>query len=112
MLWSNPWTSESRFQQGDLFIVEGVAFYIDANDPTTLYAASPSETDSTERMNLIVTEAIRVLPLFLAKHPHLHRLVRGRKLKVRMIASYETVDSVIREQAIDRDLIDSILGDD
>lgn len=63
------------FADGDACICNGIAFFIDPNDPHVLYAASPSAEDSERRMNLIIAEVIRVLPNFLTDFPQLHPIV-------------------------------------
>lgn len=64
-------------------------------------------------MNLIVSEAIRVLPLFLADHPEVHEHLRGRKLTVRMVKSYEDASSeYTRETPLEWNILDAILSED
>ena len=77
-----------RFERGEAIIHEGVAFFMDRDDPTLLHAALPSSEASADRMDRIVAEALRVLPKFLRDNPSVHPLVRGRRLAVRMIATY------------------------
>lgn len=64
-------------------------------------------------MNLVVAEAIRVLPAFLADYPDLHPQLSGRKLCVRMIGAYTDVQAVFhRERLLEWDILDAILTDD
>ena len=64
-------------------------------------------------MNLIVAETMRVLPVLLADHPSLTRILRGRKLVVRMLEDYTSSShSVIREEVIEWDILDGIFNGD
>lgn len=108
-----PWTEALHFSRGGLLIVDGIAFYLDPKDTSNAFAASPSANDTDERMNLIVAEAIRVLPILLAKSPSLTRILRGRKLVVRMSDEYSnSSNAVIRERVLDRDLFRGIIDGD
>tara|TARA_A100000171_G_scaffold44516_1_gene47418 strand:- start:332 stop:643 length:312 start_codon:yes stop_codon:yes gene_type:complete len=98
---------------GELVIIDGIAFYLDPDDLSVVFAASPSATNTTERMNLIVAESIRVLPLFLAESSSLTRILRGRKLIVRMLGDYSSsTHAVIREEVLEWDIINSIIDGD
>lgn len=108
-----PWTTTSRLISGELVIIDGIAFYLDPDDSSVVFAASPSATNTTERMNLIVAESIRVLPLFLAESSSLTRILRGRKLIVRMLGDYSSsTHAVIREEVLEWDIINSIIDGD
>tara|TARA_A100000171_G_scaffold35246_1_gene33766 strand:+ start:199 stop:555 length:357 start_codon:yes stop_codon:yes gene_type:complete len=108
-----PWTTASRFSRGGLLIVDGIAFYLDPKDTSIAFAASPSTTHTNERMNLIVAEAIRVLPMLLAESPSLTQILRGRKLVVRMLDDYSnSSNAVIREQVLDWDILSGIIDGD
>ncbi|MCR9210141.1 MULTISPECIES: hypothetical protein [Rhodopirellula] len=108
-----PWTTTSRLISGELVIIDGIAFYLDPDDLSVVFAASPSATNTTERMNLIVAESIRVLPLFLAESSSLTRILRGRKLIVRMLGDYSSsTHAVIREEVLEWDIINSIIDGD
>lgn len=101
------------FADGGVLIHEGIAFFIDPANPLVAYAASPSTDQSDQRMNLIVSETIRVLPLFLADHPEVREHLRERKLTVRMIESYaEARSKCFREAALERNLLDAPLLED
>lgn len=101
------------FADGGVLICEGIAFFIDPANPSVAYAASPSGDHSSDCMNLIVSEAIRVLPLFLADHPEVHEHLRGRKLTVRMVKSYEDASSeYTRETPLEWNILDAILSED
>ncbi len=64
-------------------------------------------------MNLIVAEAIRVLPMLLAESPSLTQILRGRKLVVRMLDDYSnSSNAVIREQVLDWDILSGIIDGD
>lgn len=89
------------FAEGGVVIVEGIAFYVNPSDASVLFAASPSETTTDERMDLIVAETLRVLPIFLEQHPNLQEEVRGRTIVVRMIAAYDSADHILRERAVE-----------
>ncbi|TWT76753.1 hypothetical protein CA13_72510 [Planctomycetes bacterium CA13] len=78
-----------NFAEGHAIICDGLAFFIDPDDASVLYAASPSVNTSDERMDLIVREAVRVLPIFLADYPAVLPIILGRKLIVRMIRRYQ-----------------------
>ena len=101
-----------NFSAGDPTVVEGVAFYIDPGNDSVLYAASPSYDQSERRMNLVVAEAIRVLPIFLAKDPRLSSLLADRKLCVRIIATYDDPSDVHCERILDWDILGAILKDE
>ncbi len=108
-----PWTTTSRLISGELVIIDGIAFYLDPDDASVVFAASPSATNTTERMNLIVAESIRVLPLFLAESSSLTRVLRGRRLIVRMLGDYSnSTHAVIREEVLEWDIINSIIDGD
>jgi hypothetical protein len=83
-----PARREPQFEKGEALLCYGVAYLIELNDPSTLHAALPSSEATQERMERLVAEAVRVLPLFLATHPKVHPLLRGRRLCVRMIEIY------------------------
>lgn len=100
------------FADGRALICEGIAFFIDPANPSVAYAASPSEDHSSDRMNLIVSETIRVLPMFLADHPEVHEHLRERKLTVRMVDSYADARSACsRETPLEWNILDAILSD-
>ncbi|NNE00444.1 MAG: hypothetical protein HKN47_24260 [Pirellulaceae bacterium] len=100
------------FANGEAIICHGLAFFIDPDNASVLYAASPSSVHTPQRMNLVVAEAIRVLPTFLADHPKLHAQLRSRKLIVRLIDSYECKQSEYqREVALEWDILDAVLRD-
>lgn len=108
-----PWTASSRLLSGELVIFDGIAFYLDPDDSSAIFAASPSATNTTERMNLIVAESIRALPLFLAESSRLTRILRGRKLIVRMLDAYSSSKhAVIREEVLKWDIVNSIIDGD
>ena len=108
-----PWTKSSRFLRGELVIMDGIAFYLDPNDSSLVFAASPSGTNTNERMNLIVAEVIRVLPHLLADYSSLVRILRGLKLVVRMLDGYSSSSqAVIREKVLEWDLLDAIIDGD
>jgi hypothetical protein len=81
-------TLEPQFHNGDALLCEGIAFFIDLNDSETLYAASPSSLATKERMDLIVNEALRILPVFLVEHRSTRDALKQRRLVVRMITTY------------------------
>ena len=97
-----PLIDEVQFRRGEMVIVDGIAFYLDPKDSSVLFAASPSAKTTDERMSLVVTESIRVLPQLFLRRPILKRLVRGRTLVVRLVGSYaETHGTVFREETLD-----------
>jgi hypothetical protein len=83
-----PVRREPQFERGEALLCYGVAYLIELNDPSTLHAALPSSEATQQRMEQLVAEAVRVLPLFLATHPKLQPFLRGRRLCVRMIETY------------------------
>ncbi len=100
------------FANGDAIICDGVAFFIDPEDPSVAYAASPSAEHSERRMNLIVAEVIRVLPAFLTEYPELRPQLAGRKLSIRMIDNYTDTQAVFRrELALEWDILNAVLSD-
>ncbi|MGB7325986.1 MAG: hypothetical protein WBD31_14020 [Rubripirellula sp.] len=80
----------ASFSKGDAIIYDGISFFVDPGDRKILFAASPSSDHSDQRMDLITAEVMRVLPGFLGEYPSLQRRLRGRKLMVRMIESYQS----------------------
>ncbi|WP_417737355.1 hypothetical protein [Rosistilla oblonga] len=105
-----PWTTSSRLLGGGLVIIDGIAFYLDPSDSSVVFAASPSATNTNERMNLIVAEAVRVLPILLAESSSLTRILRGRKMVVRMLDDYSSSShAVIREEVLDWDILNAII---
>lgn len=105
-------TRTPDFASGDAFICDGIAFFIRPDNTDLVYAASPTSVFDDQRMNLIVAEVIRVLPNFLLDYPHLHAVLRGRKLCVRMIESYTAIQSDFRrEQKLEWNIIDAVLSD-
>lgn len=92
-----------------MFIVEGIAFYIAPNNLANMFAASPSATANGKRMNLVVAETIRVLPIFLTNYPRLHSIMRGRTLVVRMIENYDKQNAVVREQTLEWNVLNAFL---
>ncbi len=96
-----------RFLNGYAIICEGISFYIDPNDATILYAASPSREHSDSCMNLIVSEVIRLAPRFAAEHGYMKSVLNGRKLRIRMIDSYRSNQSeFVREECVDLEMFD------
>jgi hypothetical protein len=83
-----PARRKPQFEKGEALLCYGVAYLIELDDPSTLHAALPSSEATQERMERLVAEAVRVLPHFLATHPKLQPLLRGRRLCVRMIDTY------------------------
>lgn len=113
LLGPNSSTHASAFSSGDAIICCGIAYSIDPDNSSFLYASSPSAETSQERMNLIIAETIRVLPIFLADYPELHPLIRGRKLAVRMTKSYSNAKSdVLRVVELEWDIVDAVLASD
>ncbi|TWU48992.1 hypothetical protein Poly51_48960 [Rubripirellula tenax] len=76
------------FEVGGKVIIDGIAFYLDTVDSTRFYAASPSGIQTDERLDLVVSDAVRVFPLFLRRNPKYYQLVYGRILSVRLIGTY------------------------
>jgi hypothetical protein len=111
-LFRSPHLRSRDFAKGDPIICAGIAFFIDLEDSTIAYAASPSSDFSEQRMNLIVSEAIRVLPLFLADHPELHAHLRGRNLTVGMFCNdYDHQSGFRRQVPLNWDILNAILSD-
>lgn len=103
-------TRTPAFPSGDAIICCGIAYFIDPELPSVLYASSPSSELGQERMNLVVAESIRFLPIFLAEHPELHPLIRGRKLTVQIASSYSSIKSnVLRDVQLEWEIVDAVL---
>lgn len=106
-----PDVRSQGFANGDPIICEGIAFFITPEDPTTAYAGSPSTDISEQRMNLIVSEAIRTLPLFLAEHPDLHEYLRGRRLSVGILCNDYDKQPVFRHaKPLNWDILNALLS--
>lgn len=109
-LFQRPETRSEKFARGELIVCNGIAFFIEPDDITIVYAASPSSDFSERRMNLIVSEVIRVLPLFLAEHPDLHPHLRGRRLTIGMfLEGYDKRFGFRRAVPLEWDLLNAIL---
>ena len=111
--------SQLGFESGGKVITEGIAFYLDTDrfvgddKSVCLCAASPSTVFTDKRMNFVVAEAIRVFPFFINENPHLKRWLRGRRLVVRLIESYDDAnDQYKRQHALEWDFIAGVLGSD
>ena len=105
-------TPELSFADGGKVMADGIAFYLDLADTGRLYAASPSSVHTDERLNLVVAEAIRVLPLLLRDNPDLQPHVHGRKLIVRLIGMYDDDSSTFaREYKLSGDYVSAVLDD-
>ncbi|MCO8125170.1 hypothetical protein NHH03_25765 [Stieleria sp. TO1_6] len=87
-----------NFLGGDAILFEGIAYFIDPNEPAVIYAASPSTDQSDQRMQLICAEAICLLPAFVGDYPELQSTIHGRKLTVRMIDRYADKQSEYQRQ--------------
>ena len=100
------------FENGGKVITNGIAFYLDVTDATRLYAASPSTVSTDARLNLVVSEAIRALSLFLSDNRRLQAYVRDRKLTVRLIGTYaDDPTEFVREHVLDSDYVSGVLDD-
>lgn len=90
------------FRRGDVSIIGGIAFYVDPKNTSLLFAASPSAVVTDERLDLVVSEAIRNLDNLLSPHRGLRRFLRGRTLAVRLTETYNDARTVVtRETRID-----------
>ncbi|TWU48525.1 hypothetical protein Poly51_44250 [Rubripirellula tenax] len=99
-----------RFIDGQAIVFCGIAFFVDPDESSRLYAASPTATNTIERMQLITSEVIRHLPHFLAEHQNLHKFLQGRKIVVRMVESYAGLQTTcLREDPIDWDILSTAL---
>lgn len=107
-----PATRTPVFAGGDAVICDGIAFFIDPEDESVAYAASPSVEHGERRMNLVVSETVRVLPLFLKDHPEVHEQLRGRQLVVRLVDDYAGASSTFRRQIpLEWRILDPLLSD-
>ena len=79
------------FDRGDAVICGGIAFFVDPNDDTTLYAGSPSQDHSDQRLILIAREALQRLSDFLEENGELAAQVDCRRLVVRIVHSYDGI---------------------
>lgn len=85
----------------------GIAFFVEHNEDSVLYAASPSNDQSDQPMQLIVNEVEKCLPSFFAAYPLIAQRSRGRQLVVRMIESYrEAPHRWLREHPMGHDAIE------
>ena len=99
---NNPLYQIPDFAAGQAVIYYGISFFIDPEDSSVLFAASPSADHSQERFDQIVAEALRLLPFFMDEVPAAMDLVQGRKLLVRMIGNYsDSQAEFIREAEVD-----------
>jgi len=87
--------SGPRFDRGEAILFEGIAFFLDPDDADTLHAATPSSVATEPRMRLVVNEVAYTLHVFLAENPHTHPWLRGRRLVVRLVESYEDLRTEI-----------------
>lgn len=84
------------FADGGTVVIDGIAFFIRAEEPNILYGASPSNDLGDERMKLIVLEAMGAVPDFVREVAFDRHLLKDRKLTVRMVENYEQVDHPLR----------------
>lgn len=91
---------EVDFLGGAAIICDGIAFYIDPDNPADLYAASPSADASQKRMELIIAESVRVVPLLLVDHPRLRGPISERRIVVRMISRYTDSQAEYNRQVV------------
>ncbi|GAB5403925.1 MAG: hypothetical protein Aurels2KO_21560 [Aureliella sp.] len=96
----------ARFARGYVILFEGIAFFVDPQNPSVLYAASPSQDFSDKRMNLIIAEVARLAPEFMGAYPYLNSLLVGRSIVVRLIEKYgDKQAEFVREEPLDLDLL-------
>ena len=74
--------------KGEAIIYGGIAFFVDPNDPNTLYAGSPSSDQSDEGFSLVAHEAVKYLPKFFADHRGLTPALGDRRFVVRIVNDY------------------------
>lgn len=88
--WVRRWlfARSPDFAKGDPIICGGIAYFIDPSDSQTLYAGSPSSTQSDDRFSLIIAEALNHLPDFLAQRGESIPRVDDRRLVVRIVEDY------------------------
>lgn len=84
-----------QFDRGEAILCEGIAFFLDPDDTETLHAATPPSLATEPRMRLVVNEVAYTLHVFLAENPHTHSCVRGRRLVVRLVESYDDLRTEI-----------------
>ena len=102
----------TKFLAGEMVVLEGIAFYVDPNEPKLLYAASPSSEVTQQRLNLVVSEAVRMLPYFLAEHPDFTDSLRDRTLAVRLISGYCTSNlEVLAQHQLEWDILSDFSED-
>ncbi|MEO1615617.1 MAG: hypothetical protein AAFV88_07205 [Planctomycetota bacterium] len=77
-----------RFARGHAIICNGISLFIDPNDASSLYAATPSQRVDADRMELICEEACQAVKLFASDFPRVSRFMRHRRLQIRIIESY------------------------
>ncbi len=90
------------FADGDAIIFEGIAFFINPDDPEIFYAATPCVDRSPERLQFVVDESLRVFPEFLAEYQKLRSVLYERKMIVRIIDAYsDKQDCFVCEIAVE-----------
>ena len=93
-------------------LVSGIMFYVDPAQEDLFIAASPSTVHTDERMDLVVAEAIRMLPVFLEEYPIAAKQIESRTLVVRIIEGYlDPPKKFVRETRLGWDHLAMVLGD-
>lgn len=104
---------QTDFKGGDAIICDGITFFVDPDNLLDLYAASPSDDTSERRMELIIAESVRVVPLLLTDHPRLRALISRRRIVARMILRYsDSQAECIRQVTTDLLVADIIAESD
>ncbi|MCM2373849.1 hypothetical protein [Aporhodopirellula aestuarii] len=97
----HPRILEIGVRWSELSIVEGIAFFVDPNDSSVAIAVSPSAITTDDRMELVTSEATRVLPELFLRRRSFRNLIHGQKMTVRLVESYaEAKTSVRREHSV------------
>ncbi|MEM6471890.1 MAG: hypothetical protein AAF802_20185 [Planctomycetota bacterium] len=87
-----------RFRQGEGFIVNGIVFHVDRNDPQYLFAASPSAKSDNARMELVIEEAIRSVPMLIEDFPQVRGIIQNRFLAIQLLDDYRVNgDRILRQ---------------
>ncbi|EMI45442.1 hypothetical protein [Rhodopirellula sp. SWK7] len=101
LLFRVPVVRYFAYRRGDIGIVDGVAFYVDSEDSSNVYAVSPSSITTDARMRLVESEVIRVMPYLFSRRSGASSLFHGRTLVIRLVNSYEEAKtSVLRETTL------------
>ena len=78
-----------KFEQGAPLIKEGIQFFVDPENQRALFAASPSAEVSQRKLDLVISEVKRVVPVLIEEYPGLRQFLGGREIYIRLIDTYD-----------------------